>query len=155
MTVEPATASPALDTARRRRQGLRQAMVALEKALAGPAADRTSAWLTEVFGALVGLREALAEHVEGTEGQGGLFSEVERLQPRLQHQIERLTHEHRELHATVDDALSQVHELTSAGPRAEEVRERLLQLILGLARHRQAGADLVWEAYAVDIGGGD
>jgi len=32
-------------------------------------------------------------------------------------------------------------------------RDRLLALLGSLVRHRQRGADLVYEAYAVDIGG--
>ena len=35
----------------------------------------------------------------------------------------------------------------------EAMRDRLLALLGTLARHRQRGADLVYEAYAVDIGG--
>jgi len=35
----------------------------------------------------------------------------------------------------------------------DRVRDDLQRLIGGLVRHRQKGADLVWEAYNVDIGG--
>ena len=34
------------------------------------------------------------------------------------------------------------------------MRAELTALLVALARHRQRGADLVYEAYAVDIGGG-
>jgi len=37
---------------------------------------------------------------------------------------------------------------------AEEVRVELTALLAALARHRQRGADLIYEAFAVDIGGG-
>ena len=37
---------------------------------------------------------------------------------------------------------------------AEELRVELTALLAALARHRQRGADLVYEAYAVDLGGG-
>jgi hypothetical protein len=37
---------------------------------------------------------------------------------------------------------------------AEEMRVELTALLAALARHRQRGADLVYEAYAVDLGGG-
>ena len=36
----------------------------------------------------------------------------------------------------------------------ERLRSVLTSLLVALARHRQRGADLVYEAYAVDIGGG-
>jgi len=34
-------------------------------------------------------------------------------------------------------------------------REAINQLLALLARHRQRGSDLIYEAYAVDIGGSD
>ncbi len=37
---------------------------------------------------------------------------------------------------------------------AEELRVELTALLAALARHRQRGADLIYEAYAVDLGGG-
>ena len=37
---------------------------------------------------------------------------------------------------------------------AEDLRVELTALLAALARHRQRGADLVYEAYAVDLGGG-
>ena len=36
-----------------------------------------------------------------------------------------------------------------------EVRVRATSLIARLARHRQRGADLIYEAFDTDIGGGD
>jgi hypothetical protein len=33
------------------------------------------------------------------------------------------------------------------------VRDDLQRLMGRIVRHRQGGADLVWEAYAIDIGG--
>ena len=37
---------------------------------------------------------------------------------------------------------------------AERIRGVLTSVLVALVRHRQRGADLVYEAYAVDIGGG-
>ncbi len=37
----------------------------------------------------------------------------------------------------------------------EDARDDLQRLIGSVIRHRQKGADLVWEAYNVDIGGVD
>jgi len=37
---------------------------------------------------------------------------------------------------------------------ADEIRAELTTLLVALARHRQRGADLVYEAYDVDLGGG-
>jgi hypothetical protein len=35
------------------------------------------------------------------------------------------------------------------------VRERATALLVAVARHRQRGADLIYEAYAADLGGVD
>jgi hypothetical protein len=35
----------------------------------------------------------------------------------------------------------------------ERVRQRADELLAALSRHRQRGADLVYEAYATDLGG--
>ncbi len=34
-----------------------------------------------------------------------------------------------------------------------DLRESVMEVLVDLARHRQQGADLLYEAYAVDIGG--
>ena len=36
----------------------------------------------------------------------------------------------------------------------EAVRVAAVDVLGAISRHRQKGADLVWEAYSVDIGGG-
>ena len=38
---------------------------------------------------------------------------------------------------------------------AEQVRDDVTRLLGRLVRHRQRGSDLLYEAWAVDIGGGD
>ena len=39
--------------------------------------------------------------------------------------------------------------------QVQDVREEALGLLQAIARHRQRGADLIYEAYSVDIEGGD
>jgi hypothetical protein len=156
MTVDQVRTTPAaVEAARSRRADLHSALVQLEQALAAPAAGRGAEWLTGVFAALVRLREAFDEHVVGTESPDGLFAQVLRSQPRLGHAVDLLTTDHTVIRDAITDALAVVHELSERSPRAEEVREQLLDLVLALARHRQRGADLVYEAYAVDIGGSE
>ena len=60
-----------------------------------------------------------------------------------------------ELRATLDDTNGRVEALAAGG--ADDVagaREAVLGLLGAFARHRQLGADLVYEAYETDIGGG-
>ncbi len=64
----------------------------------------------------------------------------------------RLCRDHVELQGLVDDLLSRL-----SGPAAEEGvdggRDRGTALLGRLSRHRQRGADLVFEAYQADFGG--
>ena len=77
--------------------------------------------------------------------------------PRLSTPTSHLRRDHSDILATIESA-----QITLATPPddetyvawAEEVRVDLTALLAALARHRQRGADLVYEAYAVDLGGG-
>ncbi len=155
MAMEQLRQSEALEIARGRRADLHRSLVEVEMAIAAPVAGRASEWLTRVFQSLLRLREAFDQHVVATEGAEGLFAEVVRLAPRLAGPVGTLADAHGAIREEINTALAAVHELEGDGERANTVRERILALLAALSRHRQHGADLVYEAYAVDIGGGD
>lgn len=143
------TVAPAVDSARSRRADLHGIMVQLEEALAAAAPGREESWAQRVHGVVDRLAEAFAHHVEATEGTDGLFEQVRRRAPRLDMQCRHLTNEHRR----IDEELATAKAALDGG--VDEARKRLLDLLAHLARHRQGGADLVYEAYAVDLGGSD
>lgn len=151
--TEAHRAGAALAAARERRIGLHRALVAVEAALAAAAAADRGEWLTRVFATLVDLRDAFADHVRVVEATEGVLPAALEAHPRLQHEVDVLTAEHDTIAADLDAALASVHQL--AGEGAGAVRERILTLVLAMARHRQRGADLVYEAFSVDIGGSD
>ncbi|MDH4148148.1 MAG: hypothetical protein OEY23_23570 [Acidimicrobiia bacterium] len=139
------------------REHLGDAMVALERAVAAAGPARASAWAGEVLGALEGLEQAFTRHLSFTEDPGALFDEVMAAAPRLSHAIERLRADHTEIAeaiATTSAALRQA----PSGNTAEWVdqqRGACLELLGSLARHRQRGADLTYEAFVTDLGGTD
>ncbi len=140
--------------ARRRRADLHAALIQVEQAVSGPAAGREHQWAMDVVKRLAGLRDAIVEHIEVTERPEGLYDEISHKAPRLAGQIERLRAEHPELR----DATSQmIAKLETAGIGdawpLHDARDDLQRLLGRLVRHRQLGADLVWEAYNLDIGG--
>lgn len=150
MTSEPQP-TPALEAAARRRRELREALVAFEDALSSPVRDR-EAWRAEVADALDVLGNAFEDHVAETETGGGLYDEMEDIAPHLAAKASRLREEHPQIAAALVAAGA-----TLAGPIADEaqvdaVRDDLQRLMGRIVRHRQHGADLVWEAYAIDIG---
>lgn len=136
---------PALHGARLRRVALGEAMGRTELALTVPSASPS--WRDGVIDALHHVRVALAEHVDEVEGAEGLLVELRQADPRLVSKVDQLEREHPQLVRAVDAALRSVE----AEP-VEEARSTVLDLLLALSRHRQRGADLVYEAYNVDIG---
>lgn len=156
MAVEHAT-SPILDDARGQRAGLHHAVVALEEAIAAPAPGRARDWSTRVHDTLVDVSGAFERHIAVTEGPDGLLEDVIRTAPRLANAARSLGEEHEAIRSGISDSLVSVRSLAhgKASDGVTEVRESLLALLARLSRHRQRGADLIFETYAVDIGEGD
>ena len=146
--------TPTLAETARRRADLHHALVGVERAISSPAIAREGDWSKDVTVALRDLREALAEHIEVTERDAGLYDEICQRAPRLSNKIEHLREEHPEMH---DASTSLIDRLEADGlgdtwPLAD-ARDELQRLLGRVVRHRQLGADLVWEAYNLDIGG--
>jgi hypothetical protein len=134
--------------ARRRRADLLRAIHRFERAVASPAAAPT--WRERVADQIAALREQLAEHVVVTEGPDGLYAELLEHAPRLDRQVTGLTEDHGVLREQIGSLASMVQAPTVG---VEDLRRLATDLLGELARHRQRGADLVYEAYATDIGG--
>jgi len=146
--------TPALEAAKRRRATLHDQLVHLEQAISSPAAGRAEAWAGQVGKELVGLRDAFDQHVVVTEEPGGLYDEIMTRAPRLAGTVQRLRDEHPTLAARIGETLGRLEtgEVGDVWP-IDDCRDDLQRLLGGIVRHRQRGADLVWEAYNVDIGG--
>jgi hypothetical protein len=144
----PSTGAQAtfLELARRHRATLLATIHDLERALATPLGDPS--WRPGVTDRLTVLRSAFAEHVVVTEGPDGLYAEILDHAPRLARGVQVLSREHAALMHAVDAVCARIG---GAGP--EELRGWASDLLRELSRHRQRGADLVYEAFETDIGG--
>lgn len=147
--MESTTVAPAVEGARSRRADLHAILVDLEHAIAAAGPGREASWAEQVGSELDRLAEAFDRHVKATEGPDGLFAQVRRRAPRMDNHCRRLTSDH----AIIAEELTAATAALAAG--VTEAREAVLSLLAHLARHRQAGADLVYQAYAVDLGGSD
>jgi hypothetical protein len=138
----------------RRRAELRAAMDALERALASPAGPGVSAaaWSDRLRESLRRLYDAFAQHVSITEGPDGLYAELAQHSPRLAHAVVRLTDEHGDVVRRIEELLTMADVSAVAG-HVPEARKAGTELLVVLMRHRQRGADLVFEAFGLDIGG--
>lgn len=126
-----------------------------EAALAAPASGRSAEWAAEVGSAARSLKEALDIHVQITEDPEGILDEIVRMAPRLSGPVARLRKDHVELCSMVEEEIA-TFAMSPASPDADWVSERrdaMTELLARIARHRQHGADLTYEAYGVDIGG--
>jgi hypothetical protein len=146
------TPDPELDDLRRVRAELRGSMTALEQALAAPASGRGGAWAEGVDAALAELSADFREHVTVTEGPSGLHGALVVTAPRLSHSVHRLVDEHAVITELVGDLLSRVRPPMPDG-EVDTIRDLATALLDQLERHRRRGADLIYEAYHVDLGG--
>lgn len=150
------SADARLAEARHRREDLHAAILAVESAIARPA-GRSDDWAGRVHEALIELGGAFERHIATTEEPGGLFEGVNTAAPRLAGQVQRLVREHQDIRTLIGQAIDAVRpQAHPFGPAdASGGRDVVLELLNRLLRHRQAGADLVYEAYEMDIGVGD
>jgi len=166
--MEPDAESGAhLSEVRRRRAELYESITALEHALAAPVPGRQKRWATRVAEALEELSDDFRDHVVLMEGADGLNVRLIRRAPRLAHQVDSLTREHAALSQLIGELSTLVEHAQGSMERGESTAEEAIhggwdevrvlgnKLLGALSGHRQRGADMVYEAYAVDIGGQD
>ena len=152
--IDLTTDSAALDGARSRRLALGDAADLIEDLIARPGSDPR--WTLRVADAVQGLDRAFRSHVDEVETDGGLLPQVRREAPRLANGVQRMVDEHVSITAELEEVAALIR--SGAGDcgaeLVEEIREAVGEVLRSISRHRQRGADLVYEAYNVDIGGG-
>ncbi|HEU4514624.1 MAG TPA: hypothetical protein VFR87_16065 [Nocardioidaceae bacterium] len=143
-----------LEELRKRRGEMRGSIDAMELALSAPAAADLARWAERVQASLTGLSSDLSQHIEITEGPAGMYQEVLSSEPRLAGAVHRLKGEHDDIREQLDALIARtgaVHNLEDA----TVIRDLGTDLLRSLVHHRQRGADLVFEAYEFDVGGGE
>jgi hypothetical protein len=144
----------AFEEAARRRADVHHALVDVERAISSPAAGRLDTWTGNVVKRLSILLDSIDEHIEVTEQPEGLYEEILHRAPRLSSQVDRLRAEHPTLRAGTAELIERLHSTAiGRGWPLEEARDDAQRLLGKIVKHRQRGADLVWEAYNLDIGG--
>ena len=149
------SANPA-DLASQQRERLRDALVAFEDALSSAGPRRAAAWAEGVVQCILRVETEFNSHVDLTEQEDGLYDDILEAAPRLAHRVDQLRQEHNEITVALSDCLTRV-ELVPNTAHADWVsarREECNALLGRLVRHRQRGADLVYEAYS-EVGGSD
>jgi hypothetical protein len=151
------TVPDVIEGVRSRRAGLRSAMSQLEYALAAPAPHRVDEWRRGVRDALGSLHDVWTRHIVETEAPGAFLDELIGEAPRLSTPASRLRREHNEILGVInrsEKSLGQVLLDDDHDRFVDVLRADLTEMLCALAHHRQRGADLIFAAYDVDIGGG-
>ena len=154
MASEPTPDAEAFERSREKRRGVQRASAELEEALARPAGQDAKVWSAKTARAVHVLSEAFDNHVQQSEGPGGLLSEILETAPRLAHGVDRVKQEHRDLFGQISELEDRVEGNEDPACIAG-IRDEAACLVRAIADHRQRGADLVYEAYSVDIEGSD
>jgi diacylglycerol O-acyltransferase / wax synthase len=144
----------ALAAVQERRDDYYEAILGLERAMAAAAGDDATGWAARAETAALDTRSVLRHHIEETEGPGSFYEDLSEHYPNLGPAAARLKAEHGPLRAAVDqlvETLSTVHD--DAG--VDQARAEALDLLKGLLAHRHRGAELVYDAYNVDVATGD
>jgi len=139
------------EQARIHRRGLRDAIGGVEAALTGPASEREEAWSAQLRRQVEALSGALDRHIAYSEGPDGLLTMIVSDAPRLMNKVQKAKAEHDHLRSETTELMDSL----AAGEGVDKARERAMELMGGLVRHRHLGSDLVYEAYMVDMEASD
>ena len=143
-----------LDALRIRRDRLYDAILDLERALSVPAGDHPREWAADVGTVLERLQTILDAHVADPENDGGFFDDVRENAPHLLHAVDLLRAEHGPLVESTAALVARTA-ATDSDAAVDDVRDEAVELIRRLLRHRHRGAELVYDAYSVDISAAD
>jgi hypothetical protein len=141
-----------LHEVRERRAGLRAAVGRVEGSLAAPASGRAGQWSKELRAELDDLGDALELHITVTEAPDGLLHDIIESAPRLLHRVERVRSDHLTLRQHLDAARAALPDHDEGVATA---RDRVVELLTAVVRHRHLGAELVYDAYNVDLEAAD
>jgi hypothetical protein len=97
------------------------------------------------------MSETVLDHVAESEAPDGLLEQITDVAPWLGPRVVQLRAEHDHLVAAADALVQSA----AAASRPDEVIDAAWALLEAVSRHRRRGADLLYEAYALDVSAGD
>ncbi len=145
-----------LEEGRSQRVRILMASHRAEACLTAAAPGRELQWRDQVFEALNLLRASLREAGQRGESAGGLIADLKSVGGKYYHRVGRLQQEFDELIRRCD---AMIEHLQSQGREETidyaDIRQRITWLLTSLKHHQAREADLVFEAYGIDIGIGE
>jgi hypothetical protein len=127
----------------------------LELRAGRPAPGREVEWLQQTLDALSAL-EAMVDNQQGNSSDAdSTLSDIQRDEPRLHNRVVRLRRGYRNVHQAISRLRAQLEATPPAAVDITDVRQQLDRVATELRYQRAQEADLVYEAYNVDLGTGD
>lgn len=118
--------------------------------LCDSASSKDERWRSDIKREVAALAQGLAAHTRESEARGGILESIEEQAPRLWRKIDFLREDHEQL----ADSCTAISRAIEQKESDQQVAARCHGLIERLERHRRRGADLVFQAFGVDLGGG-
>jgi chromosome segregation ATPase len=137
-----------------RRRSL-DALHAVESSAANAAPGREDEWVAYVRSALGALQDALSTQALHSAGSDSPLTDIEMEEPRLRNRVIQLRRRYEDLQQRIAELHSQLDASGPDGIDIADVRRRLERLAGELRYQRAREADLVYEAYTLDLGAGD
>lgn len=147
--AEVATESSSLRAALVLRERLYDTVLSLSRAITAPVASGKR-WRRRMSDALARVDRALDEHIAESEGEDGVLGEIINQAPRLRREVSILQSEHVEL----SEACRRLQLMIQSDASELALRRRAHDLCVRFGEHRYRGADLVYDAFDIDLGGG-
>lgn len=143
-----------IDRSRSDRARSLQSLHAVEKHAGAPGPARPHEWRDDLLGVLDDLASSLHDQYERSASDEGLLSRVVEEAPHLQSSVDELRGREAALIEEIDDLRQTLADLTRT-PDVEEIRTRIADMTAEVRELRAWETDIVYEAYAVDLGIGD
>ncbi len=134
----------------RHRSQLAAAMNHVEAAAAAPVGKES--WVIDLRHSLRQLEVAWNHHLVEMHNPNGLLDQIVEEAPRLQRSVDEMRGAQTEVAAVIGAAMELMAE-ADEGADPKEFREAAIAALVEVTRHRQRGADLIYDAYDIDIGG--
>jgi hypothetical protein len=144
----------ALAAVQERRDDYYEGVLDLERAFARAAGDDAAGWAAATGAVTEEMGRTLDDHVADTEAPGSFYDDIVENYPNLAHAAGRLQAEHEPLRAGLDGLVRTLADVQDEAG-VEQARHEALDVIRALLVHRQRGAELVYDAYNVDVATGD
>jgi hypothetical protein len=145
-----------VNTSRADRERSLDALQALELHAESAGPGREHDWLADVRRAITTLEQALTVQTANSAPDESLLSAIEHDEPRLRRRVTELRRRYRAVQDDVITLSQQLATIHAADPvDVTDIRQKLERIASELRYQRARETDLVYEAYAVDLGDGD